>query len=167
MIKEKSAFDFIAVEDLCPSEPHKKYAFIQKLKGTELSIPSVLLTYSHSNNIGSIHFMWKMLGEDLSASVQTIEKAKEMIPVYHTRAMKAALASKFGQVPPIMKPVVLLALYRELTNDTSAPNHIHEAEIDERMGMIPEMEDPVIVLDHRHLNSGQKSHYDVFCKKTS
>ena len=28
MLKEKSAFDFVAVEDLCPSEPKKKYAFV-------------------------------------------------------------------------------------------------------------------------------------------
>ena len=168
MLKEKSTFAFVAVEDLCPSEPHKKYAFIQKLKGTGLSIPSVLLTYSHGNNIGSIHFVWKVLGEDLSASVQTIEKAKEMIPVYHTRAMKATLASKFVRVSPNMKPVVLCALYQEITNDASAPNNIHEAEIDERMRMILEMEDPDIMLDLRHLNSGRKSQYDVFwseCKK--
>ena len=67
-----------------------------------------------------------------------------------------------------MKPAVLRALYRELTNDASAPTNIHEAEIEERMKMILEMEDADIVLDLRHLNSRRKSQYDAFwkeCKK--
>lgn len=82
--------------------------------------------------------------------------------------MKAALRSKFGRVAPNMKPVILRALFRELTNDASAPTNLHEAEIDERMRMILEMEDADIVLDLRHLNTGRKSQYDVFwseCKK--
>ena len=84
--------------------------------------------------------------------------------------MKAALSSKFGRVTPNIKPAILRALYRELTNDASAPTNLHEAEIDERMKMILEMEDADIVLDLRHLNSGRKSQYDVFwseCKKFS
>lgn len=67
-----------------------------------------------------------------------------------------------------MKPVILRALYLELTNDASAPTNLHEAEIDKRMKMILEMEDADIVLDLRHLNTGRKSQYDVFwreCKK--
>lgn len=162
MLKEKSNFDFVSVE------PRQKYEFIQKLKEKGLSVPTALLIYSHGNNIGSIHFAWKVVNEDLSACIQTIEKAKEMIPVYHTRAMKAALSSKFGRVAPNIKPVVLCALYQELTNNASASNCLHEAKIDEIMRMILEMEDADIVLDLRHLNSGRRSQYDVFwaeCKK--
>ena len=55
-----------------------------------------------------------------------------------------------------MKPVILRALYRELTNDASAPTNLHEAEIDERMRMILEMEDADIVLDLRHLKHRKK-----------
>ena len=61
-----------------------------------------------------------------------------------------------------MKPVILCALYRELTNDDSAPSNLHEAEIDERMRTNLEMEDADIVLDLSHLNTGRKSQYDVF-----
>ena len=132
---------------------------------------TALLTYSHGNNIGSLHFVWKVLesvDEDISESQRTIEKAKSEIPIFHTRAMKRALASKFGRVSPSMKPVLLRALYKELTNDASASTNLHEAEIDERMRMILEMEDADIVVDLRHLNSGRKTRYDVFwgeCKK--
>lgn len=67
-----------------------------------------------------------------------------------------------------MKPVILRALYKELTNDASAATNLHEAEIDERMRMILEMEDADIVVDLRHLNSGRKTRYDIFwteCQK--
>ena len=57
---------------------------------------------------------------------------------------------------PVILRVILRALYRELTNDASAPTNLHEAEIDERMRMILEMEDAYIVLDLRHLNTERK-----------
>ena len=88
---------------------------------------------------------------DISESQQTIEKAKAEIPIFHTPAMKTALASKFGRVSPSMKPVILRALYRELTNDASAPTNLHEAEINARL-----------MRDLRHLNSRTKTCYDVF-----
>jgi len=67
--------------------------------------------------------------EAMSLSQETIEKAKKEIPVFHSRAMKQALFQKFGRVCPTIKPVVLRALYRELTNDSSAPNTLNEAEL--------------------------------------
>ena len=161
----------MVIEDICPAEPRKKYEYIQRLREVGLSEKAALLTYSHSNNIGSLHFVWKVLesvDEDISESQRTIEKAKSEIPIFHTRAMKRALASKFGRVSPSMKPVLLRALYKELTNDASASTNLHEAEIDERMRMILEMEDADIVVDLRHFNSGRKTRYDVSwgeCKK--
>lgn len=163
-LKEKYPFEYLPVEDVSPTEPRKKYMYeyIQKLRETGLSMKVAFLTYSHGNNIGSFHFVWKVLDSvdaDISESQRTIEKVKEQLPVFHTRAMKAALHSKFGRVAPNMKPVTLRALYRELTNDASAPTNLHEAEIDERMRMILEMEDADIMLDLRHLNTGRRSQY--------
>ena len=93
-------------------------------------------------------------------------EAKAEIPTFHNRAMKTALASKFGSVSLGMK--LLHALYRELTNDASAPTNHNETEIDERMRIILEIEDADIVVDLRHSNSGRKTRYSVFwseCKK--
>ena len=169
-LKEKGLFEYLLVEEVCPAEPRKKYEYIQKLRESGLYMKAALLTYSHGN-IGSLHFAWRVLrsvDDDISESQRTIERVKEELSVFHTRAMKAALSSKFGRVTPNMKPAVLRGLYQELTNDASAPMNLHEAEIDERMKMILEMKDPDVVLDLRHLNSGRKSQYDVFwseCKK--
>ena len=65
-----------------------------------------------------------------------IERAKGDIPVYHTRAMKQALFAKFGRVTSSVKPVVLRALYKELTDDHSASSNVHETEIDEIMRIL-------------------------------
>lgn len=103
-LTEKDPFEYLLVEDFCQSEPRKKYEYTQKLKETGLSQKAALLTYSQGNNIGSFHFVWKVLDscdDDLSESQRTIEKVKEQLPVFHTRAMKSALRSKFGRVTQI------------------------------------------------------------------
>ena len=165
-LKDRSRFEYLFIEDICPIlNLATKYEYIQKLRETGLSVKAALLTYSHSNNVGSLHLVWKVLesvDDDISESQQTIEKAKEEIPICHTRAMKTALVSKFGRVSASMKSVILCALYRELKNDASAPKNLQETEIDERMRIILEIEDTDIVVDLRHLNSGRKTRYDVF-----
>ena len=63
---------------------------------------------------------------------------------------------------------MLRALYKDLTNDSSAPNDFDEAMIDERMKLVLDMEDPSVVVDLRHLNTSNKSKYDAFwdeCQK--
>ena len=136
LLQDKEAYEYIIVDTLCPSEPSKKYEFIQKKKKNGLAMKTALLTYSHGNNI---HFLWKVTDlseEEFSRCQGTIERAKSDIPVYHTRAMKQALFARFGRVTSSVKPVVLGALYKELTDDHSASSNLHEAEIDERMSFI-------------------------------
>ena len=50
---------------------------------------------------------------------------------------------------------------RELTGDDSAAMNVHKEEIDERIKLILELEDPEVVLDLRALNIGHKSQYGV------
>ncbi|CAB3995273.1 Hypothetical predicted protein [Paramuricea clavata] len=115
--------------------------------------------------------VWKVPGQDpdsLCQSQHTIEIVKKQIPTFHTRAMRQSLMQKYGRVAPNIKPAVLRSLYRDLTDDSSAATNEHMAEIDERVRLILDMEDPNVVLDLRTLNTGNKSQYDVFwdeCKK--
>ena len=93
--QKRSLFEYLLIEDICPTEPRKKYEYIQKLRETGLSVKAALLTYSHGNNVGSLHFVRKVLesvDDDISESQRTIEKTKAEIPIFH--AMKTALASK-------------------------------------------------------------------------
>ena len=40
--------------------------------------------------------------------------------------------------------------------------NLPEAEIDDRVRMVLDTEDPDVIIDLRHLNSGRKGQYDVF-----
>lgn len=172
ILNSKDYFESISVEDSCPSDPSKKYHYITSLK-QGLSMSTGLLSYSHGNNVGTLHFIWRLLDDlsvddALSQSLKCIEEAKQLIPIYHTRAMKRVLFSKFGRITTGIKPVILQTLYRQLTIDSSAPSNKCEAEIDERMAKVIDMEDTDIVVDLRDLNSGRKTQYDVFweeCRK--
>ena len=121
-----------------------------------------MLTYTHGNNMGNTHFAWKVpeQGPDSSQSQRTIEAVREQIPTFHTRAMRRSLSQKYGRVAPNIKPAVMRSLYRELTGDSSAAAYEHIAEIDKRVGLPLDMEDPD-VLDLRALHTGHKSQYDV------
>lgn len=58
--------------------------------------------------------------------------------------------------------------YKDLTGDCSASSNLHEEEIDERVRLVLEMEDPDVLLDLRALNTGAKTQYDAFwdqCQK--
>ena len=64
-------FEYLLIEDICPTESHKKHEYIQKLRETGSSVKAAFLTYSHGKNVGSLRFMWKVLefvDDDISQS---------------------------------------------------------------------------------------------------
>ena len=86
-LKERSQFEYLFIENICPTEPRKKYEYIQKFRETGLSVKAALLTYSRGNKVGSLHFVWKVLesvDNEILESQQTIEKAKAEIPILRT-----------------------------------------------------------------------------------
>ena len=90
-LQSKENYDFLVVEEVCPSEPRKKYEYLEKLKSGLSNVRVAMLTYTHGNNVGNVHFVWKVpdySSEAFSQSLRTIEKAKEFIPVFHTRSMR-------------------------------------------------------------------------------
>ena len=56
----------------------------------------------------------------------------------------------------------LLILLTFFAGDASAASQLSEKEVNERVQLYVDMEDPDIILDLRSLNSGQKSKYDAF-----
>ena len=84
-------------------------------------------------------------------SQKLIEEIKPRFPVFHTRAMRAEMFTKFGLVSPGVKPAVLRHFYHSLTGDASSANNISEAEIDQRVTEVLSMEpeDPQTVFDLR------------------
>ena len=126
----------------------------------------MLLTYSSGNNVGNLHFVWKVpsnksIEETFQDGVKVIEKIKPLLPQYHTRAM----FEKFGRVSHCVKPAVLRFFYRDLTGDASSSRTTPESIIDERVCKIINMEpeDPNALVDLREVKSKEtQTKFDVF-----
>jgi len=75
----------------------------------------------------------------------------------------------------ILHPNNCVSIYTQLVTvngvcagDSSSANGLNEKEVDERVKLFFEMEDPEIIIDLRELNTGQHTKYDIFweeCQK--
>ena len=174
VMKGLEFYQHVCLTDFCPEDHRERYKFISNLKnGFNISVVS--LTYSPGNNCGNMHFIWRYDDNDpiesvFERSMHVIEVIKPLLPQYHTRAMKRSLFSKFGRVTKGVKPAILRAFYREISNDCSASSNLLEAEIDKRVQLVLDMEpeDPNTVIDLRSLNSSAgRTKYDVFWEHAS
>ena len=73
---------------------------IKALERNGLPYPIMLLTHSSGNNIGNLHFVWKLLNDKsieayFKESIRTIETVKRLLTQYHTRAMRRELFIEF------------------------------------------------------------------------
>jgi hypothetical protein len=170
LLVTKSPYIPISLLEYIPSDPVKKYRFVNLLESSGLTVPFILLTFNPGSNIGKILFIWKVpegkdIGDYLQESQQAIEEVKKCIPVFHTRAMKSALFSKFGRLTSKVKPAVLRQFYRELTGDQSSSDSTDQSVVDKRIQLILDMEDPEISPDLCIHNSGHATKFEVFWKK--
>ena len=167
---EINPYSMVDLHDYLPSDNQKRYFMIKKLKAG-LSVSALLLIYSTGNNCGNSYFLWhvpdKCLDQAIKNSQVVIEGIKRQLPVYHTRAMIQEFIQKFGRVTHAVKPAVLRYFYKDLTGYCSSSDTTDQEKIDERVKQAIEMEDPHIVMDLRHLNSGMKAQYDGFWDECS
>ena len=108
LLSSQQMYKCTSITHLLPSDCMAKHQF---LDSSGLSFPSILLVYAPGSNVGNLHFLWKV-PHDTQPSVcfelsqSAIEYAKKEIPVFHTRAMRAAMFRKF-RVSSVIKPAVL------------------------------------------------------------
>lgn len=108
-LKKLALYEFVLVEDFCNSEKRLKYYFLQDLSNG-LPFPFILLRHTSGNNTGNMHFIWRCdetVTVAFEKSLATVERAKEAIPKFHTRAMKNTLFKTFGRICPTIKPHAL------------------------------------------------------------
>ena len=55
LLGEKPGFEHVSVESVRPTDPCKKYAFLQTLLSKGLCMKAALLTYTHGNNVGNFN----------------------------------------------------------------------------------------------------------------
>ena len=169
-LQEKLEYEFLSLCEFVPETARERYDYVKVLERNGLPYPIMFLTHSSGNNIGNLHFVWKLptaksIESTFEESVTTIEAIKLILPQYHTRAMRREVFAKFGRISSKVKPAALRFLYRELTADCAASHDTPEAIIDERVRSIilMEPEDPHTVVDLREVKSQEtKTKYDVF-----
>ena len=61
--------------------------------------------------------------------------------------MRKEMYNKFGHISPQTKPSALQWFYTEITNDQSAAANTDQAEVDKRIQLAIDMEDPKVVID--------------------
>ena len=123
-LAETPDYQYVLVEDTCPTDSRAKYNFLQTMKTVGFRFPTALMSYAHGNNAGNLHFVWRVSGpieSSFSDSQQVIESAKESIPVYHTRAMRKEMFDVFGRLTPSLKPAVFQHIYRVFTGGCMLP----------------------------------------------
>ena len=159
-IIEVGPYPFINLDEYSPVDAKKRYLFIKEVKNGA-QVPTILLTYSPGNNVGNSHFIWHVPDETLStaSSQRVIEEIKTKLPIFHSCLIKRECINKFGKISSSVKPAVLRYFYHDLTGDSSGSETMNQEEVN--LHAI-EIEDFEIVADLRHLNSGNKTKYDVF-----
>ena len=123
-LAEMPDYQYVLVEDTCPTDSRAKYNFLQTMKTVGFRFPKALMSYAHGNNVGNVHFVWRVSGPNESSfidSQRVIERAKESIPVYHTRAMRKEMFGVFGRLTPSLKPAVFWHIYRVFTGGCVLP----------------------------------------------
>ena len=155
----------VEVGRMLPTDRRRRYDWIQELrKGLHVSL--VYLTYSPGSNVGNVHWIWQSDATSIDNALQTvqpiIECLKQKIPQYHTRAMRRKAYAKFGLVTANTKKSVLRHLYKDFVCDSSAPSILSEAEVDSRVNLLFELEDPLLVYDLRHHLAGRQAKFDTF-----
>ena len=121
-------FHSVSVEEICPTNARKKYDFINALKCNGLPFNVAMLSYAHGNNLGNLHFVWRVKACDESSFTEcqkVIDTVKKSIPVYHTRAMRKAMFNVFGRMTSSLKPAAARHLYRVFTGKLIHLNPSH------------------------------------------
>ena len=134
-MKRSQPYEHAFLNQFTPDDPRRRYDYLQSLERSGWKFPIVIVTHSSGNNAGNIHFVWHVssteaLEAKMDRSQAIIEEIKPSFPIYHTRAMRTEMFSKFGLVAPGVKPAVLRYFYRSLTGDSSSAKDSSEAEID-------------------------------------
>ena len=101
----------------------------------------------------------------MSENWQVIDRLKQDLPIYHTRAMKKEFVNTYGRFTHSTKPVVLRSIYRELTGDASGSSTTNESAIDQWLKEALMFEDVDILVDFWEANEGRIGKYNMFWMK--
>lgn len=157
----------ICLDEYTPQNTRERRYFLDNMKHG-LPYKCVHLKFSAGNNLESHNFLWKIPGGVSETDSDVMQKNSDVIqnlskdlPEYHTRAMRRAFMSKASLLCSL-KLSDARYIYKSLAGDCSLAENETEKEVDLRVQQAFEMEDPDIITDLRHHNTGQPSRYETF-----
>ena len=159
MMKSRKNCEYMMIDDDCfettlsPAQRH------ETLKNIFLEVPVQVLRYDPGGGIKVLLFIQRipelMSQHEISnALVRFHATVQPKIPIYHTRAMRGEFVNQVkllshGKIPSH----VSRNIYRSLTGDSST--EITNSEIDKRVQLALDTNDPDLIVDLRNLNSGR------------
>ncbi|KAI8484568.1 hypothetical protein Bbelb_376750 [Branchiostoma belcheri] len=154
-------YELCIVNDFAPSDRKQRYYYISEL---ELPMSIELYTYKLGNNLGCLHFAWKVPSQemrDLNNTRKMMHQAEKDMPTYHTREMRKQFRDRFSLVTNA-KPVILKEMYQFLTNDDATEECISGKEIRQRLKIMLDAQDVDLIVDMRSRNEGRNEMYAEF-----
>ena len=158
----------VQLNDMLPSNRDTRYRFMHNL---ELPFPYEIYSYDPGSNIGCLWWAWKVPVDseetDSTRSLQLVKQCEKDAPTFATRAMRRDFINRYQMVTDC-SAAVLRNMYQYVSGDVSqAPCNISK-DVQQRLSVALDAQDPDIVFDLRHLNEGRQSQYDQFweeCRK--
>ena len=125
--------------------------------------------YTYTGGNTHLHFIWKVCcseaeDERMKKNISVRDGLKMTFPTYSTRAMRQEFVQCFGRFTHD-KPALLREMYRRLTGDSSSSANATEAEVNERVSQLLDLEDPNLIWDLRVNNQGRLEKYEAFLEK--
>ena len=158
IMKSKKYFEHMLIDDDCFSTTLTSLQRHNALKDISLEVSVQVLHYDAGGGHRVILFIQRIPEvmsdhEKSNALLRFLATIQPLLPVYHTRAMRRAFMDQVnllttGNVPPHVSK----NLYQSLTGDSSAEI---TSEIAERVQLAIDTNDPDLIMDLRHLNSGR------------
>ena len=167
-VGKQEPFNPICVDEYTPPDTRKRRYYIDNLK-TGLAYKCMHLKIAGGNNLGAHNFIWRVRTDVTEAEIfnenrDVVQSLMRNVPVYHTRAMRRLFIQKASLMCNV-KCKDARYIYRELSGDNSAPETVDQFEVDKRVALAFDMQDPEILTDLREHNTGQPKKYSVFFEK--
>lgn len=150
----------VFINDVLPVNRKNRFDYI-----TDIELPYSVELYSYHPGARSLS-LWFCLKSDgvvpckTNAVVHKIESSGT-IPSFHTRAMRKEFMYRFSLVTKI-SPAVMNQLNQYLTVDPSVMSAQASKEVQARLKLLLETQDPDIVYDLRHFNEGRPESFTEF-----
>ncbi|UZO26794.1 uncharacterized protein OCT59_019007 [Rhizophagus irregularis] len=161
LMQDKAEYDPICIDDLIP---HNVFQAAY-LEGMELPFNITLYRYYSGNYIGTLNWIWKRPDTvelfDKTKESQSLLKAHKSLPKYSTRQMRKNVINKYSLYTRL-SPAILCTLYQDLTGNAISNSNLISQEVQERIKLMYETQDPNIVFDLRKNGGFKGTKFDEF-----